>query len=56
MSVAEGIAAQMTSRKVVMNKSTVPVGMADKVAEFIAAGLAARGAEISLRSVPTWSS
>ena len=37
----------MTSRKVVMNKSTVPVGMADEVAECIAAGLAARGAEIS---------
>ena len=47
MSVAEGIAAHMTSRKVVMNKSTVPVGMADKVAECSAAGLAARGAEIS---------
>ena len=47
MSVAEGIAAHMTSRKVVVNKSTVPVGTADKVAECIAAGLAARGAEIS---------
>ncbi len=46
MSVAEGIAAHMTSRKVVVNKSTVPVGTADKVAECIAAGLAARGAEI----------
>ncbi len=45
--VQAGIAAHMTSRKVVMNKSTVPVGMADKVAECIAAGLAARGAEIS---------
>ena len=46
MSVAEGIAAHMTSRKVVVNKSTVSVGTADKVAECIAAGLAARGAEI----------
>ncbi len=46
MSVAEGIAEHMTSRKVVVNKSTVPVGTADKVAECIAAGLAARGAEI----------
>ena len=46
MSVAEGIATHMTSRKVVVNKSTVPVGTADKVAECIAAGLAARGAEI----------
>ena len=46
MSVAEGIATHMTSRKVVVNKSTVPVGTADKVAECVAAGLAARGAEI----------
>ena len=37
----------MTSRKVVVNKSTVPVGTADKVAECIAAGLAARGASIA---------
>ena len=37
----------MTSRKFVVNKSNVPVGTADKVAECIAAGLAARGAEIS---------
>jgi UDPglucose 6-dehydrogenase len=48
MSVAEGIAAHMTQRKVVVNKSTVPVGTADKVAECIAAGLAARGADISV--------
>ena len=46
MSVSEGIAAHMTSRKVVVNKSTVPVGTADKVATCIAAGLAARGANI----------
>jgi UDPglucose 6-dehydrogenase len=46
MSVAEGIAAHMTRRKVVVNKSTVPVGTADKVAGCIASGLAARGADI----------
>ena len=46
MSVAEGIAAHMSARKVVVNKSTVPVGTADKVAECIAAGLAARRADI----------
>ena len=46
MSVSEGIAAHMTTRKVVINKSTVPVGTADKVASCIAAGLAARGEDI----------
>ena len=46
ISVAEGIAAHMISRKVVVNKSTVPVGTADKVAECMAAALAVRGAEI----------
>ena len=46
MSVAEGIAAHMSTRKVVVNKSTVPVGTADQVAECIAAGLTARGADI----------
>jgi UDPglucose 6-dehydrogenase len=46
MSVSEGIAEHMTTRKVVVNKSTVPVGTADKVATCIAAGLAARGENI----------
>ena len=46
MSVSEGIAAHMTTRKVVVNKSTVPVGTADKVATCIAAGLASRGEDI----------
>ena len=53
MSVVEGIAAHMTSRKVVVNKSTVPVGTADKVAECMAAGLAPRGAEISIYAMRT---
>ena len=46
MSVAEGISAHMSTRKVVVNKSTVPVGTADKVAGYIASGLAARGEDI----------
>ena len=46
MSVSKGIAAHMATRKVVVNKSTVPVGTADKVATCIAAGLAARGADV----------
>ena len=37
MSVAEGIAADMICHKVEVNKSTVPVGTADKVAECMAA-------------------
>ena len=46
VSVAEGIAAYMTKRKVVVNKSTVPVGTADRVAQVISEGLTARGADI----------
>lgn len=44
--VAESIAAHMSSRKVVVNKSTVPVGTADQVTDWINAGLAARGVTI----------
>ncbi|MEY2909031.1 MAG: hypothetical protein RLZZ602_1554 [Pseudomonadota bacterium] len=43
MSVADSIAEHMSSRKVVVNKSTVPVGTADAVQARIAAGLKARG-------------
>ena len=45
MSVAEGTAAHIISRKVVVNISTVPVGTADKVTECISAGLGTRGAK-----------
>ena len=48
MPVEEGITKHMISRKVVVNKSTVRLGTADKVAKSIAAGLAARGAAIPL--------
>ena len=46
MSVANDIAKHMTTREVVVNKSTVPLGTADEVADFTAEGLAARGADI----------
>ena len=36
----------MTTRKVVVNKSTVPLGTADEVADFVAEELAARRADI----------
>ena len=42
IAVATGIAKHMTSRKVIVNKSTVPVGTADQVHRCIADGLAAR--------------
>ena len=43
---ARGIGARMTEFKVVVDKSTVPVGTADRVREMIAAELAARGAKV----------
>lgn len=46
MSVADSIAEHMDRRKVVVNKSTVPVGTADAVHARIAAGLAQRGCEL----------
>ncbi len=45
-SVAETIGGAMTEPKIVVNKSTVPVGTADEVRGIIAARLAARGVEI----------
>lgn len=45
--VARTIAEHMTSPKVVIDKSTVPVGTADKVREVMSAALAARGCDIT---------
>ncbi len=47
LKVAETIATHMTSPKIVINKSTVPVGTADKVLTQIASVLKARGEAIS---------
>ncbi len=44
LAVARTIAQHMDGRRIVINKSTVPVGTADKVRAVIAEGLAARGA------------
>jgi len=44
--VAKTIADRMTERKIVVNKSTVPVGTGDMVETVIADGLAARGERI----------
>lgn len=46
LAVADTIASTMTSYKVVIDKSTVPVGTADKVREQIAAALAKRTLDI----------
>ena len=46
LAAARSIGAYMTEFKVVVDKSTVPVGTADRVKETIAAELAARGAQI----------
>jgi len=45
--VAKTIAERMTEPKIVVNKSTVPVGTGDMVEKVIADGLAARGKNIS---------
>src|SRR5690554_7162822 len=46
LSVAETIGQHMADYKVVVNKSTVPVGTADRVRERVASALAARGEAI----------
>ncbi len=46
LEVAKTIGNHMTERKVIITKSTVPVGTADKVKETIAAALAERGEDI----------
>lgn len=46
LAVAEGIAEHMTHPKVVVNKSTVPVGTADRVRACISEVLQRRGAEV----------
>ena len=45
LAVARTIAQHMTGPRIVINKSTVPVGTADKVRTVIAEGLAARGVD-----------
>jgi UDPglucose 6-dehydrogenase len=47
LTVAGTIAAHMDAPKVVVTKSTVPVGTADKVRAALAAGLAARGSDLA---------
>ena len=47
-SVARTIGQHLTAAKVVVDKSTVPVGTADRVRQIIAEELAARGVELAI--------
>ena len=51
LAVAETIAQNMQTHKIVINKSTVPVGTADKVSEKITQTLASQGKDISFNVV-----
>jgi UDPglucose 6-dehydrogenase len=51
LAVARAIATHMAAPKTIVNKSTVPVGTADKVADAVRAVLAARGADIPFEVV-----
>jgi len=51
LAVARTIAAHMTAPRTIVNKSTVPVGTADKVAQVVREGLAARGVAIAFEVV-----
>ena len=51
LAVARTIGQHMTEHKVIITKSTVPVGTADKVQEAVSASLAARGANVEFDMV-----
>lgn len=51
LKVAETIALHMNDRKIIVNKSTVPVGTADKVTSKVQEVLAAKGSELTFNVV-----